>query len=455
MPKSVPEHGIQTVDISLLQKPKVVQFLAEQETNTFAYFPEKAYELAKEVQDLFKSFSYKIDALDAFHAIKATHQPRIVEAIFQAGFKADVASLQEAHLAMWASQGLIQPDQISYTNLWGPENDFQELVRLGVSKFVVDKPDVMEWIAKYRAQFCPDKQITVSLRPVLKAMGQGNKFGMNPDNLQAAAEYARKLGLVVDGLAFHAGTDNARMYTTPKMYRMNLPPKRDVFSEYARSIRYVARYRNPLYKAGLIGPVINTEGGLRPAYAPEEYRWQEIFESQAKAIHTSMNGSKVWRNELGRHFSPCAIAVLEVYNVDKSPRVGKGVLPYVAVSMGKYTGLHDSSWYQFLIIRLKDVLQGNIYTHQSHPEQFSEYVLVGPACAGSDTMGTGNNVTSHLLPKDLEPGEMLLMLTVGCYMSSSLLTQPLREMLGLPLDRLYGFNGLPLPVDVVYPGSIY
>lgn len=446
-------------DTTLLRNRGFVDFLAAQEPDTAVFVPSVAAQIAKTILNVCApKRTSRIKKFVPFVAVKSLGQPHTLRAIFSTGFKADVATLQEARFALWAGSGLITPADVSFTNLWVGEKDIHELVALGVRRFTVDKQNTVEWIAEAaRAQGVDPSDMRITLRVLLaNTPDQGAKFGALPAVAREIAKHARdELGLPVIGIAFHIGTLNSNIYMHPERHRLSRPaPEHELFDNYARILRVAARVRNALFAEGLVGPVVNTEGGLRPAYAYPEYDYREVLRSQMEVFETDFTAPVTWMIEPGRVFDPSAVAKFTVQNVDMVQRAGEGY-PFVATEMALYTGAHDLQWGPRLVVRQSDVLAGRIYTPTSHPDEFDWSQLVGSACAGSDQVGIREGFKGVPLPKGLRPGEVLLFLPFGAYTSGGMGPQTGQMMYGRhrPEDRYYGFNGIQWPNVVVYePG---
>jgi len=424
-----------------LKDPNIVKFIAQQKVNTTVFVPAKAAEIARKMRSLVDGLADPswLTAFEPYLAAKTINQPETIRAIFSAGFKADVASIAEADLCLWAGKGLITAEEgIEHSNVWVNEPELRELLDRGVRSFVVDKKNALDWLAGQ-----PDIKVTLRIR-VLDSLGagQGNKFGMPLESLREMAQYAASLGLKIEGVAFHVGS---HAFITER-------PGESPFDNYANAIRTAAPLCNELHREGLIGPVVNTEGGYRPAYADPEYFWEDVMYSQAMAFRTTFKYPVIWRVEPGRLFGPCAVAKILVNNVDDKDKLRGGKYQYIGLGASLYVGAHDLHWDVPLFLRESDIRSGRVYTLQSHPQEFEPYIAVGYACAGSDQIGLRDNRENIMLPNGLKAGEVLCALPFGAYTSASLGPQSYQEMEGRYQGPNYGFNGIPWPTNIAYPG---
>ncbi len=138
--------------------------------------------------------------------------------------------------------------------------------------------------------------------------------------------------------------------------------------------------------------------------------------------------------------------------MDDKDKLRGGKYQYIGLGASLYVGAHDLHWDVPLFLRESDIRSGRVYTLQSHPQEFEPYIAVGYACAGSDQIGLRDNRENIMLPKGLKAGEVLCALPFGAYTSASLGPQSYQEMEGRYQGPNYGFNGIPWPTNIAYPG---
>jgi diaminopimelate decarboxylase len=426
--------------------------------NTLIYYPGRAAQTAETILALKAILEGQpwCQGFTPYVSVKSVGQPHTLRAIFDAGLLSDVATIHEARFALWAGKGIITSKDVSFTNLWVGKEDARELVRMGVRRFTLDKKSSVKWIAEAARELGVEPQdIHITLRVLLAdTPDQGVKFGIRPEGARDLAVYAKSQGVDVVGVAFHIGTSNSAMFMDPELYGLKLPfPDHELFDNYAGALEAAAPLRNALVAEGLIGPVVNTEGGLRPPYAAPEYDYLDVLRSMELVFQVYYAGPVQWIIEPGRIFAPAAVGKFTVQNVDEDVRAGD--YRWFATDGALYTGLHDLQWQQPAISRMIDVLMGRIYTLHSHPERFGPYRVAGYACAGSDEIGYREAYEHILAPEEIQEGDELLLYPLGVYSAGGMSPQSYQMMYGRHRRwyRYHGFNGVQWPNVVAYkPG---
>lgn len=158
----------------------------------------------------YAEFKKHLPKVQAYYAVKANPAPEIVRTLYKAGASFDVASLPEfmtvyeniKSLSPTAQQDFIW-DKIIYAN---PTKPKETLLALDKYKPLVtyDNFAELEKIQKYAPH------AGVVLRLAVANTGSqcelSNKFGCNPGEAVDLVLAAFKLGLVVEGLSFHVGS---------------------------------------------------------------------------------------------------------------------------------------------------------------------------------------------------------------------------------------------------------
>src|SRR6185295_9668065 len=158
----------------------------------------------------YAEFKKHLPKVQAYYAVKANPAAEIVRTLYQAGASFDVASLPEfmgvyeniRHLPPKAQQDFIW-DKIIYAN---PTKPKETLLALDKYKPLVTYDNLNE-LEKIR-QYAPHAGVVLRLG-VANTGSQcelSNKFGCNPGEAVDLILAAFKLGLVVEGLSFHVGS---------------------------------------------------------------------------------------------------------------------------------------------------------------------------------------------------------------------------------------------------------
>jgi len=158
----------------------------------------------------YASFRRHLPKVQAYYAVKANPAPEIVETLHKAGASFDVASFPEfmqvyeniKHLPAKERQDYVW-DKIIYANPIKPQ---ETLLALDKYKPLItyDNPEELKKIKKY----APHAGLVLRLRvPNTGSMVElSSKFGCEPGEASRLIQDAFKLGLVVEGLSFHVGS---------------------------------------------------------------------------------------------------------------------------------------------------------------------------------------------------------------------------------------------------------
>jgi len=158
----------------------------------------------------YASFKKHLPKVQGYYAVKANAEPAIVRTLYKAGASFDVASLPEFMLVYENIKGLPPKEQqdfiwdkIIYANPIKPKETLQALDRY---KPLVTYDNFAE-LKKIR-QYAPHAGVVARLRvPNPGSMVElSSKFGCDPGQAVDLIVAAFDLGLVVEGLSFHVGS---------------------------------------------------------------------------------------------------------------------------------------------------------------------------------------------------------------------------------------------------------
>jgi len=158
----------------------------------------------------YAEFKKHLPKVQAYYALKANPAPEIVRTLYKAGASFDVASLPEfmlayqniKHLPPKEQQDFIW-DKIIYANPTKPKETLQVLDRYK-PLVTYDNPTELKKIKQY----APNAGVVLRLRvPNTGSMVElSSKFGCDPGEAVDLVVEAFRLGLVVEGLSFHVGS---------------------------------------------------------------------------------------------------------------------------------------------------------------------------------------------------------------------------------------------------------
>lgn len=158
----------------------------------------------------YAQFKKYLPKVQAYYAVKANPAPEIIRTLYTAGASFDVASLPEfmavyeniRHLPARAQQDFIW-DKIIYANPTKPKETLREL---DTYKPLVTFDNLNE--LKKIKQYAPHAGVVLRLRvPNTGSMVElSSKFGCDPGEAVDLVQAAFGMGLVVEGLSFHVGS---------------------------------------------------------------------------------------------------------------------------------------------------------------------------------------------------------------------------------------------------------
>ncbi len=164
----------------------------------------------KVLRQNYASFKKHLPTVQAYYAVKANADPAIVRTFYKAGASFDVASFPEfmlvyeniRHLPPKEQQAFIW-DKIIYAN---PIKPRETLENLNQYKPLVTY-DNLEELRKIK-QYAPQAGLVIRLRvPNTGSMVElSSKFGCDPGEAVDLIKAAFEMGLAVEGLSFHVGS---------------------------------------------------------------------------------------------------------------------------------------------------------------------------------------------------------------------------------------------------------
>ena len=195
------ENGVHHVSI---EKKKLLQKLAKEHgTPIFVIDHER-------IRKNYLEFKKYLPHVQVYYAVKANSNPDIVKTLFDAGCSFDVASMPEFMVVYENIKKMPKKerqdwiwDKIIYANTIKP---IETLEKLNQYKPLVTFDNIEE-LKKIR-QYAPDAGLVLRLRvPNTGSMVElSSKFGAEPGEAVDLILQAFSMGLVVEGLSFHVGS---------------------------------------------------------------------------------------------------------------------------------------------------------------------------------------------------------------------------------------------------------
>ena len=333
----------------------------------------------------YRQFRRYLPRVQVYYAVKANPDPAIVRTLYKEGASFDVASMPEfmivheniQHLPAKARQDWIW-DKIIYANPTKPTETLEELNQY--------KPlvtfDNLEEIRKIK-KHAPNAGLALRLKvPNTGAMVElSSKFGAAPGEAVDLILEADKLGLTVEGISFHVGSQT----TNFENYVQALSLTANVFRE-AQDRGY--RKMN----------LVDIGGGFPAPYDASVKPFQEL----AKVINT----------EISRLF-PKDIQILA--------EPGRYMVASAGYAVSEITGkaVRDGKTSYYINDGVYHTYSGVIFDHCKYPVRSfkkaptSLCAVFGPTCDALDVVSMAEN-----LP-DLHRGDFVYSTNIGAYSHAS------------------------------------
>lgn len=164
----------------------------------------------KKIRDNYKEFKEALPRVQAYYAVKANSNPEIVKTLYKMGASFDVASFPEFMIVHENIKNLPEKkrqdfiwDKIIYANTIKQE---ETLRKLDQYKPLVTYDNIEE--LKKIKKHCPHAGLVLRIRvPNTGSMVElSSKFGAHPGEAVDLILEAFKIGLVVEGISFHVGS---------------------------------------------------------------------------------------------------------------------------------------------------------------------------------------------------------------------------------------------------------
>ena len=311
-----------------------------------------------------------------YYALKPLPHPAVVEELRDVGACFDVATSGEVELVR---SRRVPPSRCIHTHPVKRDADIRSALKFGITTFVADNPDEIHKFVRHRRR--ARLLIRVSFRNPAAVVDLSRKFGCEPAAVRPLLELARELGIAVEGLSFHVGSQ---------------------VSDPGKYVEAIAACREIMLEARAAGlpelPVLDIGGGFPIAYHGEPMSIREFCGPIREALRQLPRGVRVIA-EPGRFIAgPAGSCVASV--VGRAQREGR--------------------WWYYLDDGLYGSFSGQIFDHALYPIEAPERegprhpcVLAGPTCDSIDVIRE-----DFALP-ELEIGDLLIGRMMGAYTVAS------------------------------------
>ena len=350
----------------------------------------------EKIRENYREFREKLPDVQAYFAVKANSNPEIIKTMYDMGASFDVASFPEfmlvhdniKHFPDKERQDFIW-DKIIYANTIKPA---EVLAKLNEYKILVTFDNVEE-LRKIK-KHAPDVGLVLRIRvPNTGSMVElSSKFGAHPGEAVDLIAEAMDLGLGVEGISFHVGSQCNNF---------------DNYSQalnFASSIFKEAELRN--YHIGFIDKkgkrrkILDIGGGFPVKYTPDVRSFSAL--------------SEILNSEINRLFPNDDIQVIA--------EPGRFIVATACTLITKIIGkaVRDGKTCYYLNDGVYHTFSGQVFDHQHYPlhsiksGETKVCATFGPTCDAFDTISLADE-----LPEDLQIDDLLYAENIGAYTIAS------------------------------------
>jgi ornithine decarboxylase len=332
----------------------------------------------------YAEFKKHLPKVQAYYAVKANPAPEIVRTLYKAGASFDVASLPE-FMTVYENIRRLSPkdqqdfiwDKIIYAN---PTKPKETLLTLDRYKPLVTYDNLNE-LKKIR-QYAPHAGVVLRLRvPNTGSMVElSSKFGCDPGEAVDLVQAAFSMGLVVEGLSFHVGSQCTN------------------FENFVQALNMASAVMRESQSRGHEIKILDIGGGFPAGYD----KHVKPFGQLAKKINA----------EIQRLFPP---------NIQILAEPGRFLVATAATSVARIIGkaVRDGKTCYYIDDSVYHTFSGIIFDHlQYHLKAFKKgkteiSAVFGQTCDGLDTISQ-----SEELP-DLQIDDLVYSENIGAYSNAS------------------------------------
>ncbi len=326
---------------------------------------------AERIRAQYRRLAAALPKVDLHYALKPLPHASVIQTLRQEGACFDLATNGEVDLVRRLG---VTPDLCIHTHPIKRDSDIRTALTYGVQRFVVDNPDELRKFVKYRTR--ASLLLRVSFRSPDAVCDLSKKFGCAPQAVAGMLTLAAQLGVKIEGLSFHVGSQSAGS------------------GMHVHAIEVCRELMAAAAHAGTRLETLDIGGGFPADYAQQSLPIEEFCAPIRAALGTLQTGVRVIA-EPGRYIvASAAIAVSSV--------------------MGR--ALRDDRWWYYLDDGLYGSYSGQMYDHAKYPVDalvapgpIYPSVLAGPTCDSIDVINENLD-----LPK-LDVGDLVVGRAMGAY----------------------------------------
>lgn len=333
----------------------------------------------------YQVFNKALPRVQAYYAIKANSEPEIIKTLFVEGSSFDVASYNEFMevynlIDKWRKRkkDFFIWDKIIFSNTI---KDAQTLRKINKYEPLVTYDNIDE--LKKINEYCSKAGLILRLKvpDTGSQVEMASKFGAEPSDAVNLIKKSFDLGLKVEGLSFHVGSQCIN------------------FENYVTALSITAEIFNEARKKGFPLDVIDIGGGFPALYGPDVPRFEKLADILNKEFERLFPDDVEIIAEPGRFLvATSAILVSEI--IGKGRRDGK-----------IFYHINDGVYHTFSGV-VYDHWIPNFHSFKRGAKEIC--AVVGQTCDSFDKI----SLAEHL-PKNLGIGDYLYTENIGAYSTAS------------------------------------
>lgn len=340
----------------------------------------------------YRTFKRHLPRVQAYYAVKANSNQEIIRTLFAEGASFDVASYNEfmqvyTHIRHFEKKekDFYIWDKIIFSNTI-KDRDTLKKIRRYKPLVTYDNADELKKIKEH----CDTAGVVLRLKvpDVGSQVEMGSKFGADPGDSQTLIEQAVNLGLVVEGLSFHVGSQCT------------------MFDNYTAALDIISQVFHDARKRGHNVNIVDIGGGFPVPYDSRVPQFKEL--------------ARVINSELARLFPE---------DIEIIAEPGRFMVATAAVLVSEIVGKarRDGKVFYYINDGVYHTFSGVVYDHwipnfhaftSENPQDKAGATeicaVVGPTCDSFDKISL-----SEQLPADLQIGDYLYTENIGAYSIAS------------------------------------
>jgi ornithine decarboxylase len=337
------------------------------------------------IRENYRTFKRHLSRVQAYYAVKANSHPEIIKTLFQEGASFDVASYNEFMQVYEYIRHFEKKDKDFY--VWDKiifsntikDRDTLRKIRRYKPLVTYDNADELTKIKEH----CDTAGVVLRLKvpDIGSQVEMSSKFGAEPGAARDLIEQAFALGLVVEGLSFHVGSQ----CTT--------------FDNYSAALDITSQVFHDARQKGYPVKIVDIGGGFPVPYdsrVPQFEKLAAVINAECERLFPADVDVIA---EPGR-FMVATAAVLVSEIVGKARRDGK-----------IFYHVNDGVYHTFSGV-VYDHWTPNFHAYRTGRSEVC--AVVGPTCDSFDKISL-----SEQLPADLQIGDCLYTENIGAYSIAS------------------------------------